>query len=55
MKWAKQHEHVASMNTNVAKEAVSDAKKSHYSTRMSWWVVFKQMCSINNNNKDDVG
>ncbi len=44
--------HVASMDTKVAKEAVSDAKKSHYSTR---WVAFKQMCLINNDNKDDVG
>ncbi len=47
--------HVASMDTKVTKEAVSDAKKSHYSTLMSWWIAFKQMCSINNDNKDDIG
>lgn len=47
--------HVASMDTKVDKEAVSDAKKSHYSTPMSRWVAFKQMCLINNDNKDDVG
>ncbi len=33
--------HVASMDTKVAKEAVSDAKKSHYSTLMSRWIAFK--------------
>jgi len=48
---------VALMDTKVAMEAVLDAKKllSHYSTLMSWWVAFKQMCLINMTNKDGVG
>lgn len=46
---------VALMDTKVA--MVSNAKKllSHYSTLMSRWVAFKQMCLINMKNKDGVG
>lgn len=61
MKWEKKKLiyslNVASMDTKVAMKAVSDAKKlfSHYSTLMSWWVAFKQMCLINMKNKDGVG
>lgn len=59
MKWKKKkliyNMHVSSMGTKVAKEAVSDTKKSHYSTLTNDELRLSKCAWLIMTNKDGVG